>query len=62
MLVPTLLGYLVGSVGIYFLLYKVSPVVTEDHVARFDAPEGDGQVDIIELFQSGQTAEQAKAA
>lgn len=62
MLVPMLLGYLVGSVGIYFLLYKVSPVVTEDHVARFDAPEGDGHVEVIELFPSGQPANQAKAA
>ena len=62
MLVPMLLGYLVGAVGIYTLLLRLSPVVTDDHVAQFMAPQGDGHVEIIELFPAEQATEQAKAA
>ena len=62
MLVPMLLGYLVGAVGIYTLLLKLSPVVTDDHAAQIIAPEGDVHVEVIELFPSGQPADHAKAA
>jgi hypothetical protein len=63
MLIPMLLGYVVGSVGIYTLLYKVSPVVTDDHMTRLNA-SGDGvqQFEVIELFGAEETAEQRKAA
>lgn len=62
MLVPMLLGYLVGSAGIYFLLYKMSPVVAEDYVAQNNAPESDERVEIIELFPMGSPEDQVKAA
>jgi len=55
---PMLLGYLVGSVGIYTLLYKVSPVVSDDI-------NGQGSVhepEIIELFSDHRPANQSKAA
>lgn len=61
MLVPMLLGYVVGAVGIYTLLYKLSPMVAEDYVA-----EANGRVEVIDLFPGGQvaedTVEQRKAA
>ena len=63
MLVPMLLGYLVGAVGVYTLLLRLSPVVTDDRVAHLGAPErGTLHVEVIELFPSGQPSDQAKAA
>lgn len=62
MLAPLLLGYVVGAVGIYALLYKISPVVAEDRVAQFNAPDGTTHVEVIELFPTEQSSEQTKAA
>ncbi len=62
MLVPMLLGYLVGAVGVYSLLLKLSPVVTDDHVAQFNAPEGSAHVEVIELFPAEMQSDQSKAA
>ena len=50
MLVPALLGYIVGAVGIYTLLYKLSPVVAVDREVRNLASNGNGHTEIIELF------------
>lgn len=55
---PMLLGYLVGSVGIYTLLYQVSPVVSDD----IDGQDTVHQPEIIELFSDSHQADQAKAA
>jgi hypothetical protein len=57
-----LLGYVVGSVGIYALLYKVSPVVTDDRVAQLNASGEATHVEVIELFPSEQSSDQSKAA
>lgn len=50
MLVPALLGYIVGAVGVYTLLYKLSPVVADDRDARVFASNQSGQAEVIELF------------
>lgn len=50
MLVPALLGYIVGAVGVYTLLYKLSPVVADDRDARVLASNQGGHAEIIELF------------
>ena len=55
---PMLLGYLVGSVGIYTLLYKVSPVVSEDINGQASVHEPE----IIELFPEARPADQVRAA
>ncbi|MEI7984258.1 MAG: hypothetical protein WCI55_01420 [Armatimonadota bacterium] len=62
MLAPLLLGYVVGAVGIYSLLYKISPVVTDDHVARLNASGDASHVETIELFPAERSADQRKAA
>jgi hypothetical protein len=61
-LAPLLLGYVVGAVGIYSLLYKISPVVTDDHVTQSNASGDVSHVEIIELFPAERSAEQSKAA
>ncbi len=55
---PMLLGYLVGSVGIYTLLYKVSPVVSDDINGQAAVHEPE----IIKLFSDHQPADHLKAA
>ena len=50
MLVPLVLGYVVGAVGIYTLLYKLSPVTPEDKLTLTHAPQSIGSTDVIELF------------
>ena len=62
MLVPMLLGYLVGAVGVYTLLLRLSPVVVEDRMAHNMAPEADAHVEVIELFPQGLPEDQIKAA
>ena len=62
MLIPMLLGYFVGAVGIYTLLYKVSPVVTDDYAAQTNASEAGERVEVIELFPAGLPADHIKAA
>jgi len=59
MLVPMLIGYVVGAVGIYTLLYKLSPMVTEDRVTQLSASGMDGRVEIIDLFSGSQTSDDA---
>ncbi len=62
MLAPLLLGYVVGAVGIYSLLYKISPVVTDDHVAQQNASDDGSHIETIELFPAEHSADQRKAA
>lgn len=61
-LAPLILGYVVGSVGIYAFLYKVSPVVTDDRVTQSNASGDATHVEIIELFPSESSRDQQKAA
>ena len=49
-----------GAVGIYTVLYKLSPVVTEDLAMQSNASGVNGRVEIIELFPD--SGEQRKAA
>ena len=62
MLIPMLLGYFVGAVGIYTLLYKVSPVITDDYAMQTNASGVGERVEVIELFPSGVPADHVKAA
>jgi hypothetical protein len=57
-----LLGYVVGAVGVYSLLLRFSPVVTDDRMAHLVVPESSAHVEILELFPSGESADQANAA
>jgi hypothetical protein len=61
-LAPLLLGYVVGAVGIYALLYKLSPVVTDDNVMQSNVSGEATHVEVIELFPSETSVEQVKAA
>ena len=62
MLTPLLLGYVVGAVGIYALLYKLSPVVTDDYVMQSSASSDVKHVEVIELFPVDQSTDKVKAA
>jgi hypothetical protein len=61
-LTPLILGYVVGAVGIYALLYKLSPVVADDRVMPSNASGEATHVEVIELFPTDQQVEQIKAA
>lgn len=50
MLIPMLLGYVLGGVGVYCLLTKYAPVVNEDPVTTRLENNGSGEAEIIELF------------
>ena len=55
-----LIGYVVGAVGIYTILYKLSPVVADDLVMQSNTPTMNGRVEVIELFPD--SSEQRKVA
>ena len=57
-----LLGYVVGAVGVYSLLLRLSPVVTDDRMAHNMAPEASVRVEVIELFPAENPSDQLKAA
>lgn len=59
MLLPMLLGYVVGAVGIYTLLYKFAPTVAEDRAFAYGDHDRLEAAEIIELFP---TREQRNAA
>ncbi|MBS1703707.1 MAG: hypothetical protein JST12_18735 [Armatimonadetes bacterium] len=54
-----LLGYVVGAVGIYTLLYKFAPTVAEDRAFAYRDHDRLEAAEIIELFP---TREQRNAA
>ena len=56
-----LLGYVVGAVGVYSLLLRLSPVVTDDRMAHSMMPESSARVEVIELFPA-EASDQLKAA
>lgn len=55
MLIPMLIGYVLGGAGIYFLLTKFAPVVSEDPVTLILENGGSGETEVIELFPQEQT-------
>ena len=62
MLVPMLLGYIVGAVGTYALLYKLAPVVSDDYATQTNASGVDGRVEVLELFPSNEVGDERKVA
>lgn len=50
MILPMLLGYVVGAIGIYTLLYKLSPMMVEDQAIPTTAAGTTFQAEVIELF------------
>lgn len=61
-LAPLLLGYVAGAVGIYALLVKFSPVLTDDHVTLSTASGEATHVEVIELFPADKSDDIHKAA
>jgi hypothetical protein len=50
MILPMLLGYVVGAIGIYTLLYKLSPMMSEDQALPTTTAGTKFQAEVIELF------------
>ena len=60
LLLPMVVGYVVGAVGMYSLLSRTAPVVQEDPSYRpMPYPASEGTAEIIQLFGP---AEVSKAA
>ncbi|HLP00248.1 MAG TPA: hypothetical protein VK171_16745 [Fimbriimonas sp.] len=55
MLIPMLIGYVLGGAGIYFLLTRFAPVVAEDPVDLILENGGMGETEVIELFPQEHT-------
>lgn len=60
MILPMILGYVVGAVGAYTLLFRNTPVIEEEF---FEGKNSDGSTaEMVELFPSTDVSAERKAA